>query len=257
MKEKLISVADVVQNAVSEFCRTGNISEVAGKGADGGTSYRIDRIAEEAALDAIDRAGIDVNVLSEESPYRDRGKQETLILDPVDGSHNALHRIPFYSVSIAIGSRTLSGMRFALVRNLTSGDTYYAEKGKGAQLNGSPISVRAYSERESLFLVFMGAHASSIACDVSRRSDKVRSLGSASLEMCMVASGNADLFYMRGVDSTHALRIVDIAASSLILREAGGELYDMTGNIFDMSLDIKERRSLIAVGDRSLRRLVT
>ena len=60
---------------------------------------------------------------------------------------------------------------------------------------------------------------------------------------------------LRSVDTAHALRIVDIAASSLILRESGGEVFDITGNVMDMQFDMTDRMSLIAVGDKSMRRL--
>ena len=70
----------------------------------------------------------------------------------------------------------------------------------------------------------------------------VRSLGSASLEMCMVAIGALDL-YLAG--KTY-LRVTDIAASTLIVREAGGVVKTINGNELDMPLTLDERTSVVA-----------
>lgn len=255
MKSELHSIASAVREAVLPLAGKEEASKVVGQGVDGAPSYAIDAAAEGAAVDAIGKSGLKVNILSEESKYVDNGSQDTLVIDPVDGSRNAINNLPFFSVSIAIGSRNLSGVRHALVMNLVTGDEYYAEKGKGATLNDSPIHARPYDEKKSVFLVYIGQHASANAYDIMRRSSMVRSYGSAALEMCLVASGSADVFYMRSVDTAHALRIVDIAASSLILRESGGEVFDITGNVMDMKFDMTDRKSLIAVGDKSMRRL--
>jgi len=254
VKNELREIAESVRDAVRAIADRDGAGEIAGKGADGQPSYAADVAAEAAAFRKAEELGLNINILSEESPFADRKSEQTLVIDPVDGSLNLIHGVPFYSVSLAVGTGSLSSVKYGLVMNLVTGDTFYAEKGKGAFRNDELIHVRKFNEKDSMFFVYMGANASGNAYDISRKSGMVRSLGSASLEMCLVAFGKADVFYMRAVDSHHALRIVDIAASSLILREAGGEVYDLTGNILDMRFDITDRKSLIAVGDRSLRR---
>ncbi len=255
MKEELFAIASRVREALRGIAASDTAGDAVGKGVDGAPSYRADMIADRAASEALDSLSLKLNVLSEESPYVDRGADQTLVIDPLDGSHNFIQGIPFYAVSLAVGSKSLSGMMYAMVMNVVTGDVFYAEKGRGAFLNDKPIRVRKYDEKSSMFLVYMGSNASLNSYDIARKTSRARSLGSASLEMCYVAHGVADLFYMRCSDNNYALRIVDIAASSLILREAGGEVYDMTGNIFDMKLDISDRKSLLAVGDKNLRRL--
>ncbi len=255
MKAELTEIASAVRSAVLPVAGRESAGEIVGHGVDGAPSYAVDMIAEKAALEAVDRLGLKLNILSEESSYVDNGAPDTLVMDPVDGSRNAINNLPFFSVSLAVGSRSLTGVKSGLVMNLITGDTYYAEKGKGATLNDAPIRTRRLDEKKSVFLVYVGAHASANAYDIMRKSSMVRSYGSAALEMCLVASGCADVFYMRSVDTAHALRIVDIAASSLVLREAGGEVYDITGNIMDMRFDMTDRKSVIAVGDKAMRRL--
>jgi NAD+ kinase len=72
--------------------------------------------------------------------------------------------------------------------------------------------------------------------------------------MCLVAAGLADGFYLHSEVYQRALRVVDIAASALILREAGGELYDLDGKVLDMSLDLEVRANCLAAGDPSMLR---
>ena len=255
MKAELTEIASAVRNAVLPILGKAGASEIVGRGVDGAPSYGVDAVAEKAALDAVERLSLRLNILSEESAYVDKGAAETLVIDPIDGSRNAINNLPFFSVSLAVGSRNLSGIKNGLVMNVVTGDVYYGEKGKGATCNEGLIHTRPFDEKKSVFLVYVGTNASANAYDIMRKSSIVRSFGSAALEMCLVASGSADVFYMRSVDNEHALRIVDIAASSLILREAGGEVFDMTGNIMDMRFDMADRKSVIAVGDRSMRRL--
>lgn len=255
MKAELGAIAGAVRKAVLPVVGKKEAAEIVGQGVDGAPSYAIDMIAENAAMDALKETGLNLNVLSEESKYVDNGAPETLVIDPVDGSRNAINNLPFFSVSLAVGSKNLAGVKYGLVMNLVTGDTFYAEKGKGASWNDNPIQARKFDEKHSVFLVYIGTHASANAYDVIRKSSMVRAYGSAALEMCLVASGSADVFYMRAVDTAHSLRIVDIAASALIVREAGGEVFDITGNIIDMKFDMTDRKSLIAVGDRSMRRL--
>src|SRR6266852_6333220 len=139
MKGLLLELADSVQHAVDAI--EGNPAEIVGRGADGAPSARIDRVAEQTVLRVLDYEGASLNVLSEEAGYIDRGGKATLVLDPIDGTHNALRGVPAYSVSMAIGHERLSDIQEALVRDLVSGATYYAAKGHGAKLNGRSIHV--------------------------------------------------------------------------------------------------------------------
>ncbi|MEM3851437.1 MAG: inositol monophosphatase family protein [Methanomassiliicoccales archaeon] len=256
MKEEFIKIANAVREAVMPVAGTPEAREIVGKGADGAASFKIDRTAENAALNAIKDLGLKFNILTEETGFVDGGGTETIVIDPVDGSRNAINGLPMYSFSIAVGSRGLSGMREGLVMDLQSGRVYFAEKGLGATCDNRSIRTREYNERGSIFLLNLGANASTSVLDFARRSAIVRSYGSAALEMCLVAEGRADLYVNKSIDSAHSMRIVDIAAAALILREAGGEIYDTTGNLLDMELRIDDRKGVIAVGDKNLRRMV-
>jgi fructose-1,6-bisphosphatase/inositol monophosphatase family enzyme len=141
-----------------------------------------------------------------------------------------------------------------IVRNLVTGDTFYAEKGKGATWNGKRIWVRPFQAATSVFMVYLGKYSATATNAVVHKTRRTRSMGCSSLEMCLVAAGLADGFYLNSDVYERSLRIVDIAASALILREAGGELYDMHGKVLDMSLDLKVRANCLAVGDMAAMR---
>jgi fructose-1,6-bisphosphatase/inositol monophosphatase family enzyme len=150
----------------------------------------------------------------------------------------------------------MSDITHGIVRNLVNGDIYYGEKGKGAWLNGHRINTKKFMRSSSIFLAFVGNRTSQATWKVVEFPRRIRSLGCASLEMCMVASGNADGFYFNCEDFEKRMRIVDIAASALILREAGGEVYDLNGKILDMEFSLRDKVNFLALGDSSIKEMV-
>jgi fructose-1,6-bisphosphatase/inositol monophosphatase family enzyme len=227
-----------------------------GQGADGTPTSSLDKVAEDVILDYVRDNDLPFNVLSEEIGFVDRKQKKTLVVDPIDGTHNSVLGIPLYSVSLAIGSRSLADMEVALVQNLVTGDTYTAEKGKGALFNDGPIRTRAFSPYRSVFLVYMGKYSSIENFEVARRAVRARAMGCASLEMCLVAQGKADAYYMNCEVYERSIRVVDIAASALILREAGGEIVDLTGKPLDMPFDLRVRSNFLAYGDVEARKVI-
>lgn len=218
-------------------------AEKVSKGAYGHMSSRIDVIAEDALFEALDTYGLSWNVFTEERGFVDNGDEYTLIVDPLDGSYNAEHGIPFFSVSLALSRGGLNEVEYALVRNVSCKIDYWAERGQGAYKNGTRIKVK---DKTNLFVIYLGKKSHPRAFEIARKVRRVRSFGSASLEMIMVAEGIADgcLYIFK---SGGALRIVDIAASTLIVREAGGLVLDDEFSNLSMNLDFKERKNVICV----------
>jgi fructose-1,6-bisphosphatase/inositol monophosphatase family enzyme len=244
----LEEIAEAVHLAVE--CREGeDLSAEIGMGADGTPTQKIDHIAEEAILETLEEHGNPLNVLSEEAEFIDNGSEHTLVIDPIDGTHNALLGIPFFSVSLAIGRESLSDVEFGLIRDLAHGTVYHSEKGGGAFMDGKPIEVKEYNPDESIFLVYLGRNARPKSYDIASRGRRTRNYGAASLELAMVASGIADLYM---VDAEPMIRLVDLAAGALILREAGGEIYNTDGDVLEMRFGSRERSNFIAVGDKKL-----
>jgi fructose-1,6-bisphosphatase/inositol monophosphatase family enzyme len=256
MKEQLEHIAETVADSVAALPAGFAGDEEVGMGASGAATSKVDKFAEDIIIDLVKKENMGFNILSEEAGLIDLGGDKVLVVDPVDGTANFHADIPLYSVSLAVGDSKMSDITHGIVRNIVNGDIYYAEKGKGAWLNGHRINTKKFIRQSSIFLAFVGNRTSTATWKVVEFPRRIRSLGCASLEMCLVASGNADGFYFNCEDFEKRMRIVDIAASALILREAGGELYDLNGKVLDMEFSLRDKVNFLALGDKSIKEMV-
>jgi len=222
-----------------------------GVGADGTPTKYIDKIAEDVAIKSLKKSDVPVNILSEEAGFLDVGAEYTFVLDPIDGTRNACRGIPFYSVSLGVGKSHLSDIEYGIVKNIPTGDTFLAEKGHGAFFNNNRIAIPDVPAKELLSSLALGKSFDELTLSLAQK-DKIRSLGSASLEMCMVAVGGLDFYVVGG----EYLRVIDIAASTLIVREAGGVVTNSNGEQLDMPLDLDERTSVIAACNKEVIRQI-
>ena len=250
--DTLSSIADAMQEAISLITCSTVKGEKVCMGADGTPTSRIDKVAENAALMHIQREGIPLNILSEEIGYVDNGGSEILVMGPIDGTSNAIAGVPYYTISLAVGDDSLSNTRLAYMRNPATGDVYTAERGKGAFKNGCPMHVREPVMDDLFMMIYIGRACHPDSFDLVRKVRSCRSYGCASLEMTIVAEGEADGFYLHTTAPSRSIRVVDIAASTLILREAGGEAYDLDGNVLDMPYDLDHRSNFVAVPNRRI-----
>jgi fructose-1,6-bisphosphatase/inositol monophosphatase family enzyme len=234
----------IKQAKTTEFYKFGNNI---GVGADGTVTKYVDKIAENAALNYLNKSKLKVNILSEEIGFIDNGSDYTFVLDPIDGTRNAYRGIPFFSVSLAIGKTKISDVEYGIIKNIPTGEVFTAEKDFGAYLNNNKIGVPDVPDSEICSSLALGKNFDKVTITLAKK-EKVRSLGSASLEMCMVAIGALD-FYVVGKEY---LRVVDIAASTLILREAGGIVTNILGEDLDMPLNLDERTSIVAACNEEL-----
>lgn len=224
-----------------------------GLGADGTPTSYIDKVAENVAIKILEKSETKVNLLSEEIGFIDYGGDYVFVLDPIDGTRNAYRGIPFFSVSLAIGTSKISNIEYGIVKNIPTGDVFSAEKGQGAFLNKTPIRVCEVPSREMISSISLGKNHTTIAGTLSKKGN-IRSLGSASLEMCMVATGALDYYFV----GKEIIRVIDIAASTLIVREAGGFVKTLAGEDLDMNFDLAERTSVIAsCSDELISRLLS
>lgn len=212
-------------------------------------TQRIDVEAEKACLDVL--KNLDVMVLSEESglvKFGSENPEYICILDPLDGSFNALHRIPFFAVSIAFIDK--HGFFSGYVKNLVNGDTFYAERGKDATLNGLKITTSKKKNLEkSVFSVYLKR---GIPSNILQKALTTRTLGSAALEMCYVACGIFEGY----IDLRGTIRNVDIAASSFILRKAGGTITDEKGREIEIEPYEIKRMKIVATCNSELHKEV-
>lgn len=237
MRRMADAVAQVVRDATPE-----DFGRELRMGADGTPTKHVDAIAEQAILDLLPERGLDL--LSEEVGLVQRGGDRILVVDPIDGTTNAVRGIPFYCVSIAVGRKTLGDIEAGIVMNLCTGDVYEAVKGQGATLNGRQVRVREDGKQRV------------VATSGMRREETpggraiLRSFGASALEMCLVGAGSLDGYHY----AKPILRIIDVAASTLIVREAGGVVLDSKGDDLELPLTLAPRFELTAAATRGLAR---
>ncbi|MCZ7385794.1 MAG: bifunctional fructose-bisphosphatase/inositol-phosphate phosphatase [Candidatus Methanoperedens sp.] len=236
-------VAEAIQKAVSGLIGKTEAGVTLRIGADGTPTEKIDETAENAALSVLEKDGRSMRFVSEELGEKTIGKKPefTFVLDPIDGTFNAVNNIPFFCVPIAIGGSDLSDIRYGYVKNLVSGDIYTAEKGKGAFLNKRKIHVSNVSELSGLSVISYSQRPHAVPIN-NHKVRRVRVFGCAALELCYVASGIFDAF----IDMRSMLRVTDIAASKLIVEEAGGVVTDGKGKPLSTELDVTKRVNMIA-----------
>lgn len=155
--------------------------------------------------------------------------RRTWIIDPIDGTTNFAHGVPFFSVSIALYIEKVP--KIAVVLGVVQGELFTAEAGKGAYLNGEQIHVSKTNDRSGALIGTGFPYRDlSVLEDYMKVFDVlmhethgVRRPGSAAYDMAYVACGRYDGFY------EYALAPWDVAAGTLLIREAGGIVTDWHG----------------------------
>jgi fructose-1,6-bisphosphatase/inositol monophosphatase family enzyme len=249
MQQELERIAMLVRDEINALPRNFNRGKELYIGADGTPTSSIDKVAEDVILAAVEDMDLPVNILSEEAGAVDRGFEDTLVVDPIDGTHNSVLGVPLFSVSLAVGKKSLLGVEHAVLLDLANDDLYLAQKGEGATMNGRALRVRKFKTAEPAMLFYLGRFVHPRTFELLKRSSRVRAMGCASLEMSLVARGRFDAYYFNAEIYEKGIRVVDIAASALILREAGGEIVDLDGNVLDMPFDLGARSNFLAYGD--------
>ena len=247
------SIADEVQAAVVGVWGRAEARAPEGRGAGGDGTVYIDSLAEEIVLARLAEAheqGRSFSLISEEAGERDYGGGETIVVDPIDGSHNAKMGIPYFSLTLAAArARTYGSVYEACVRNLVSGDHFEARLGAGASLNREVLRVADEGDTLNVLQIEttdLGNHIEEYV-ELVRLAQKVRILGSAALNICLVASGAMSL------SIAPSLRSVDCAAALLILSEAGGVATDLEGaQLGGLDMALAVRPSVVAGANRAL-----
>jgi fructose-1,6-bisphosphatase/inositol monophosphatase family enzyme len=248
--EALYRISVGVHRVVRDARTSPHRGDVVAMGADGTPTEELDRLAEAEILRILKTEGLEWDLLSEEVGHVARGGSRTLVVDPIDGSHNALRNQPFFTVSLALGAGQLDGIDVGLVRDLHHGTTWWAVRGGGAFRDGRPIRTRPWLVHAETVFVNLGVNATERSSRLAAKARRVRSLGCASEELLMIAQGSADAYLFENRTDAKNLRATDIAAAYRILLEAGGGISDANGAPLDpFPLQLDRRTSVLAWGD--------
>jgi len=249
----------IVYQEVSPLIGTEQGAKKLKRGAGGDISMEIDVVAEKTIIEYLENNGIEILLISEEMGEKFIGKQENidkfkkkLIVDPIDGSTNCSRGIPYFSVSIAYaeGSK-LEDIRMAVILDLATKDLYWAEKDQGAFLNDKKITVSTNSLSDQLIFE-IDFHLWSLRKNIKKyysilkKLYRLRVMGSIALSFCLLAKGSIDGY----MDFRRGTRLVDMAASYLIIKEAGGHIFTIKGDEMNQSLSSELKYPLVACNDK-------
>ena len=172
---------------------------------------------EKIIIEELKKAKPHYSIISEENGIEDnKDKNNTWIIDPIDGTVNFLHGIPHFAISIALKSKEeiISGIIFDPIKN----EMFYAEKNNGAYFNNQRIRVSKKNEINDCLFVTGGK--------IKKEPDlPYRKSGCAALDMAYVASGRYDGYFQNN------LNLWDIAAGILLVKEAGGMVNEINLSI--------------------------
>ena len=210
----------------------------------------VDVANEKIILDIIKKNFPDHTIIGEESG-ESTGTEYTWFVDPVDGTTNYSVQNPFFDISIGVAKDNEPVI--ACVYAPMIDELFFAQKGKGAFMNGKRIRVSNESDIGKSLLVYChGSEDKEIQRlvkifaklkPISRDFNRMRA---GALELSFVAAGRIGAYISNG------LQPWDVAAGSLLVREAGGQVTDFQGNRWDLS-----KRDIIASNDKIHNKLVT
>ncbi|MGM0528871.1 MAG: inositol monophosphatase family protein [Bacteroidota bacterium] len=168
--------------------------------------------------------------IGEEGEAREGRNDLSWIVDPLDGTTNFMHRVPVYSISIALAQK--EKILLGVILNVPTGELFYAYKGGGSMLNDKNIYVSDTKTLEDSLIATgfpfknYGRLDNYMHCleFFIRNTHGVRRMGSAAVDLASVACGRFDGFYEYGLNKW------DVAAGIIIINEAGGMVSDFSGN---------------------------
>jgi myo-inositol-1(or 4)-monophosphatase len=200
--------------------------------------YRSDLVADAAAIEVLDAAGL--GILSEETGVHHPDRPLQVVLDPVDGSTNASRRLPWYATSLCV--LDAEGPRAAVVVNQATGERFDAVRGGGARCDGGRIAPTGCKDMGDAVLGVAGWPATYFGWR------QIRALGAAALDLCAVAAGRLDAY----VDcSLGAHSPWDYLGGLLVCREAGALVVDGGGRDLVVS-GFTDRRIPVAAATEPL-----
>jgi myo-inositol-1(or 4)-monophosphatase len=181
-----------------------------------------DTKAEKIIIEELKKARPNYSIISEEDGTEtNKDTQNVWIIDPIDGTTNFLHGIPHFAISIALKSKNeiVCGVIYDPIKD----EMFYADKNNGAYFNNHRIKVSKRKNFDDCIFA-MGGNDEEALKDKAITNRSIRKSGSAALDMAYVAAGRYDGYFQKN------LKLWDIAAGIIIVKEAGGQTNDVDLN---------------------------
>ncbi len=168
------------------------------------------------------------NIVSEEKGSIDKNSEYTFYIDPLDGTNNFVLTIANFSISIGLikGDEIIMGV----IYNPIIDNIYYAEKGKGAFVDGEPLHVNTEATLKNSTVCYSRGYSTSHRVETEvmnqlydKGTKRVMSNWSVAFDFCMLVSGRVEAIISSG------LELHDCAAGKLIAHEAGAKITNFDG----------------------------
>jgi myo-inositol-1(or 4)-monophosphatase len=252
--EILREASNRIYENVKDLAGTESAAGDFGIGAGGDISRNIYIIAEKTVLDYLRELNFECVVLGEECGRVELSNNPKgfIIMDAIDGSANAVRGVPFFCSSLAFAvENKLSSVTDGVITNLANGEMYWASKDRGSFFNNKQIKVHS---KDPIYKI-IGINTSGASADLMQRLypifekyNHIRHFGANALEMALFARGLIDIF----IDLRNKIRIQDIAAGYLIVKESGGVLLDADLKPLDADLSYETRISFVAAANQEI-----
>lgn len=190
----------------------------------------VDRTSEDIIIKTIRKSYPDHAIIGEETgAHTGKDKEICWIIDPLDGTTNYIHGLPHYAISIAI--QVKEKIEHGVIYDPIRQEMFIASRGAGSYVNNRRIRVSPQLKMENAILAtgfpfrqrqHFPAYLKSLSAVIEAAED-IRRAGSAALDLAYVAAGRVDGFWEIGLSQW------DIAAGSILIKEAGGRVSDFKG----------------------------
>jgi myo-inositol-1(or 4)-monophosphatase len=227
--QEVIAIAKTAGTFIARERTSFDLSRVELKGKANFVSY-VDKKAEEIIVEKLRKLLPGSGFITEEGTAVEAGEKYRWVIDPLDGTTNFIHGMPPYAVSIGLmeGDEIILGVVFEISR----AECFYAWQGSKAMLDGNEIHVSEASSTTDALISTGFPYGEMKNTDEFIETFKyfminshgVRRLGSAATDLSYVAAGRFEGFWERGLSPW------DVAAGSIILKQAGGRVSDFQGN---------------------------
>ena len=198
-----------------------------------------DKKVEKILIEELSKSKKNYSFITEETGLiKKNDKENTWIIDPIDGTTNFLHGVPHFAISLALKNKNqiLAGVIYDPIKN----EIFYSEKDNGSFFNNHRIRV---SKKKDLDECLFATNN-----DGAKKTDlNLRVSGSAALDLAYVASGRLDGFFQ------NHLNLWDVAAGKLIVEEAGGKI-NINNNYNVENINIKA--SSVNIYDKMVEKLI-
>jgi len=228
LTEEVIALTKEVAEFISEEDKHFDQQHIEHKGLNNLVSY-VDKTSEQKIVKRLAQLLPEAGFITEEETINKTGEVYNWIVDPLDGTTNFIHGLPAYSISIALqqGNELVLGVVYEICRD----ECFYAWKEGGAYLNGKPVTV-SKNDTIGKSLIATGFPYYSfekleryieVFRELTQQCHGLRRIGSAAMDMAYTACGRFDAYF------EYNINLYDIAAGIVLIREAGGEVVNFSG----------------------------